>query len=184
MNPPDERRTRSLLRALRQQGCSQGSRCQRIWLGHRRRGRDHRLASQRIRQCACRRAPQLRGRADQLHSALHLRARAPASHWAISSGYGRFEDVATLLIIFVIIATAAAAAAESVAKLIYPTNYSNIALGLGAAIVGVIANVAVSEYKVRVGRGIGSESLTADGIHSRIDALVSASRSPTRFLTS
>jgi cation diffusion facilitator family transporter len=99
--------------------------------------------------------------------------RRPATR-RFSSGYGRFEDVATLLIIVVIIVTAAAAAAESVAKFIYPTNYSNIPLGLGAALVGVIANAGVSEYKVRVGRGIGSESLTADGIHSRIDALVSA----------
>jgi cation diffusion facilitator family transporter len=82
--------------------------------------------------------------------------------------------VATLLIIVVIIATAAVAAAESVAKLIHPVTYSSIPLSLGAALVGVIANLAVSEYKLRVGRGIGSESLEADGVHSRIDALVSA----------
>jgi cation diffusion facilitator family transporter len=99
--------------------------------------------------------------------------RRPATR-RFSSGYGRFEDVATLLIIVVIIATAAIAAAESVAKLIHPVTYSSIPLSLGAALVGVIANLAVSEYKLRVGRGIGSESLEADGIHSRIDALVSA----------
>jgi len=99
--------------------------------------------------------------------------RRPATR-RFSSGYGRFEDVATLLIIIVIIATAAVAAAESVAKLIHPATYSNIPLSLGAAVVGVIANLGVSEYKLRVGRGIWSESLEADGIHSRIDALVSA----------
>ncbi len=99
--------------------------------------------------------------------------RRPATR-RFSSGYGRFEDVATLLIIVVIIATAAVAAAESVAKLLYPTTYSNFPLSLGAALVGVIANLGVAQYKLRVGRGIGSESLTADGIHSRIDALVSA----------
>jgi cation diffusion facilitator family transporter len=99
--------------------------------------------------------------------------RRPATR-RFSSGYGRFEDVATLLIIIVIILTAAAAAAESIAKFIYPANYSNIPLGLGAALVGVIANLGVSEYKLRVGCGIKSESLAADGIHSRIDALVSA----------
>ena len=79
-----------------------------------------------------------------------------------------------MLIIVVIIVTAAVAAAESMAKLIYPMSYSNIPLSLGAALVGVVANLGVSEYKLRVGRGIGSESLAADGIHSRIDALVSA----------
>lgn len=99
--------------------------------------------------------------------------RRPATR-RFSSGYGRFEDVATLLIIVVIIVTAAVAAAESVAKFIYPTTYSNILLNLGAALVGVVANLGVSEYKLRVGRGIGSESLEADGVHSRIDALVSA----------
>lgn len=99
--------------------------------------------------------------------------RRPATR-RYSSGYGRFEDVATLLIIVVIIVTAAVAAAESIDKLIHPPTYSNIGFGLAAAVVGVIANLGVSEYKVRVGRGIGSEALEADGIHSRIDALVSA----------
>src|SRR5260370_8927605 len=47
-------------------------------------------------------------------------------------------------------------------------------LSMGAALVGVIGNLGVSIYKLRVGRGIGSESLAADGIHSRIDAVVSA----------
>ncbi|MHB8613902.1 MAG: cation diffusion facilitator family transporter [Candidatus Dormibacteraceae bacterium] len=98
--------------------------------------------------------------------------RRPATR-RFSSGYGRFEDVATLLIIVVIIATAAIAAAESVVKLIHPVTYSSIPLSLGAALVGVVANLGVSEYKLRVGRGIGSESLEADGVHSRIDALVS-----------
>src|SRR6266849_1380785 len=99
--------------------------------------------------------------------------RRPATR-RFPSGYGRFEDVATLLIIVVIIVTAAVAAAESVAKLLYPTTYSNFPLSLGAALVGVIANLGVSEYKLRVGRSIGSESLKTDGVHSRIDALVSA----------
>jgi cation diffusion facilitator family transporter len=99
--------------------------------------------------------------------------RRPATR-RYSSGYGRFEDVATLLIIVVIIVTAAVAAAESIGKLIQPVTYSNIPLSMGAALVGVVANLGVSVYKLRVGRGIGSESLAADGIHSRIDALVSA----------
>ncbi len=99
--------------------------------------------------------------------------RRPATR-RYSSGYGRFEDVATLLIIVVVIITAAVAAAESVQKLLQPTIYSNIGYGLAAAFVGVIANLGVSEYKVRVGRGIGSEALEADGVHSRIDAMVSA----------
>src|ERR1700724_1186627 len=71
--------------------------------------------------------------------------RRPATR-RFSSGYGRFEDVATLLIIV----TAAVAAAESVGKLIFPPTYSNIPYSLGAAVVGVIANLGVSEYKLTV----------------------------------
>jgi cation diffusion facilitator family transporter len=52
--------------------------------------------------------------------------------------------------------------------------YGNIGFSLLAAAAGVVANLAVSEYKVRVGRGIGSPALEADGVHSRIDAMVSA----------
>lgn len=100
-------------------------------------------------------------------------ARRPATR-RFPSGYGRIEDVATLLIVIVIVVTAAAAGYESVRRLIQPEVYRNIPLSLFAAAVGVVANVAVSEYKVRVGRGLGSTALEADGVHSRVDALVSA----------
>jgi cation diffusion facilitator family transporter len=70
--------------------------------------------------------------------------------------------------------TAAIAAVESVRKLIQPEQYTHIGFSLFAAAVGVVANLSVSEYKVRVGRGLGSTALEADGVHSRADALVSA----------
>ncbi len=100
-------------------------------------------------------------------------ARRPASR-RYTSGYGRIEDVATLLIIVVIVVTAAVAAWESIRKLIQPEEYGSVPLMLAAAAIGVVANLAVSEYKLRVGRRIGSTALAADGVHSRIDALVSA----------
>src|SRR5256885_112316 len=53
-------------------------------------------------------------------------------------------------------------------------SHSSAHYGNKDAVRAVIANLGVSEYKLRVGRGIGSESLAADGVHSRIDALVSA----------
>jgi cation diffusion facilitator family transporter len=100
-------------------------------------------------------------------------ARRPATR-RFASGYGRIEDVATLLILIVIIITAGVAAWQSVDKLLNPPTYSNIPFGLVAAAIGIIANLAVSEYKIRVGRGLNSSALEADGIHSRIDAVVSA----------
>jgi cation diffusion facilitator family transporter len=100
-------------------------------------------------------------------------ARRPATR-RFPSGFGRIEDIATLVIVLVIVVTAAVAAFESIRKLVQPEQYSNLWFSLVAAGAGVVANLAVSEYKVRVGRGLGSTALEADGIHSRADALVSA----------
>jgi len=100
-------------------------------------------------------------------------ARRPATrHYP--SGFGRIEDVATLLIVLVIVVTALVAFAESVRKFFVVEAYGSIGFSLLAAAAGVVANLSVSEYKIRVGRGIGSPALEADGVHSRIDALVSA----------
>ena len=89
------------------------------------------------------------------------------------AGFARIEDVATLLIVLVIVVTAALAAAESIRKLFVPEQLGNHWLSILAAAVGVVANLGVSEYKVRVGRALNSTALDADGIHSLIDALVS-----------
>jgi len=100
-------------------------------------------------------------------------ARRPATR-RYPSGFGRIEDVATLVIVLVIVVTALLAFAESVRKFFVVETYGNIAFGLLAAAAGVAGNLAVSEYKIRVGRGLGSPALEADGVHSRVDALVSA----------
>jgi len=102
-------------------------------------------------------------------------ARRPATR-RFTSGFGRVEDVATLVIILIIVFTAAAAAFESLGRLLSSEGYSisRIGAALLAAAIGVVANLGVSEYKIRVGRRIRSLALEADGIHSRLDALVSA----------
>lgn len=100
-------------------------------------------------------------------------ARRPATR-QFTSGFGRVEDVATLVIVVVIVVTAAAAAIESIARLTSNAAYTNVVPGLLAAAAGVVANLSVSEYKIRIGRRIRSKALEADGVHSRIDGLVSA----------
>ncbi|HEX6547647.1 MAG TPA: cation diffusion facilitator family transporter [Candidatus Dormibacteraeota bacterium] len=100
-------------------------------------------------------------------------ARRPATR-RFTAGFGRIEDVATLLIVVVIVVTAALAFWESVRKFFVAEDYGYVPFSLAAAAIGIVANLAVSGYKVRVGRGIHSTALEADGIHSRIDALVSA----------
>jgi len=87
-------------------------------------------------------------------------ARRPATR-RYPSGFGRIEDVATLVIVLVIVVTALLAFAESVRKFFVVETYGNIAFGLLAAAAGVAGNLAVSEYKIRVGRGLGSPALEA-----------------------
>ena len=99
--------------------------------------------------------------------------RRPATR-RFPAGFGRIEDVATLLIVLVIVVTAGVAAGESISRFLVPAAIGNVPFGLLAAGVGVVANLGVSEYKVRVGRSLHSAALEADGVHSRIDALVSA----------
>ncbi|HLZ93950.1 MAG TPA: cation diffusion facilitator family transporter [Candidatus Dormibacteraeota bacterium] len=100
-------------------------------------------------------------------------ARRPATR-RFTSGFGRVEDVATLVIVIVIVFTAAAAAFESLGRLISTEGYSHSVPAMVGALIGVVANVVASEYKIRVGRRIKSVALEADGLHSRLDALVSA----------
>lgn len=100
-------------------------------------------------------------------------ARRPATR-RFTAGFGRIEDVATLLIVVVIVVTAAVAFYESVRRLFVPEHYGFVLFGMAAAGIGVVANVAVAAYKIRVGRAINSPALAADGKHSQIDALVSA----------
>lgn len=100
-------------------------------------------------------------------------ARRPATH-RFTSGFGRVEDVATLVIVVVILITAAAAAFESIGRLLSSEGYTNPYAGLAATAIAAVANFGVAEYKVRVGRRIRSLALEADGLHSRLDGLVSA----------
>jgi cation diffusion facilitator family transporter len=89
-------------------------------------------------------------------------------------GYDRFEDLAGVGIVAIIALTAAAAAYESYRAMLRPKPVGHLALSMAAAVVGIIGNEAVAQYKIRIGRRIHSVALEADGIHSRIDGFVSA----------
>jgi cation diffusion facilitator family transporter len=89
-------------------------------------------------------------------------------------GYHRFEDLAGVGIVVIIALTAATAAYESYRAMVRPRPLGHLAVSMAAAVVGIIGNEVVAQYKVRVGRRIRSVALEADGIHSRIDGFVSA----------
>lgn len=88
-------------------------------------------------------------------------------------GYGRAEDVAGVVIVVVIFLSAVIAAYESIQKLIHPQPVSAIGWVIVAAIVGFLGNEAVAQFRVRIGREIGSAALIADGLHARADGFTS-----------
>lgn len=89
-------------------------------------------------------------------------------------GWQRAEDLAGLLIVLAIAASAALAGWDSVAALLDADHeVTNLPLAFAAAVVGVVGNEAVAQYKIRVGREIESVALVADGQHARTDGLAS-----------
>ncbi|WP_233507944.1 cation diffusion facilitator family transporter [Spongiactinospora gelatinilytica] len=100
-----------------------------------------------------------------------LGRRAPTRRYTY--GYGRAEDLAGVVIVLVIAVSAALAAYEAVDRLMHPRPVSNLLAVAGAAVVGFLGNQWVAQYRIRVGRKIGSAALVADGLHARTDALTS-----------
>jgi cation diffusion facilitator family transporter len=88
-------------------------------------------------------------------------------------GYQRFEDLAGLGIVVAIFASAALAGVESVLHLVSGSRPTHLAAGMAAAVVGIAGNEGVAQYKIAVGRRIGSEALIAEGTHSRADGAAS-----------
>lgn len=88
-------------------------------------------------------------------------------------GYHRAEDLAGIAIVLMIAASAVAAALEAAYHLVHPTEIQHATLVLGAGMIGFLGNEAVAQYRIRVGRRIGSAALVADGLHARTDGLTS-----------
>ena len=88
-------------------------------------------------------------------------------------GFGRFEDVAGLLIVVAIAASAALIIWESVGRLFEPRLIDHIPWVIAAGVIGALGNEFVARYRIKVGKVIGSEALIADGQHARSDALTS-----------
>jgi cation diffusion facilitator family transporter len=88
-------------------------------------------------------------------------------------GFGRFEDVAGLLIVVAIAASAALIIWESVGRLFEPRLIDHIPWVIAAGVIGALGNEFVARYRIKIGTVIGSEALIADGQHARTDALTS-----------
>ena len=88
-------------------------------------------------------------------------------------GYGRAEDIAGAIVLLFIAGSAVLSAIESLDHLLNPRTPTLIGLGMLAALIGIVGNEAVAQFKIKVGRQIGSAALIADGKHSRADGLTS-----------
>jgi cation diffusion facilitator family transporter len=103
--------------------------------------------------------------------AFRLARRPPTRRYPY--GYHRAEDVAGLAIVGLIAVSALAAAVEAVDRLVHPQPLDAAGWVLAAGVLGLVGNEAVAQYRIRVGRRIGSAALVADGLHARTDGLTS-----------
>ena len=99
-------------------------------------------------------------------------ARRPANR-AYTYGYGRAEDLAGVAIVGLIFFSACVAGYQSVTKLIYGSEVSHVGWVAVAGVVGFLGNELVAQFRIRVGKRIGSAALVADGQHARTDGFTS-----------
>jgi cation diffusion facilitator family transporter len=88
-------------------------------------------------------------------------------------GYGRAEDLAGLVVVAFIAGSAVLAAYQAIDRLLHPADVRLLwVVGL-AGVVGFAGNELVAQFRIRVGREIGSAALVADGLHARADGFTS-----------
>jgi cation diffusion facilitator family transporter len=88
-------------------------------------------------------------------------------------GYEGAEDIAGLGVAVVILASAIFAGVQSYQKLVSNSGTTDVRLGMAAAIVGMIGNLAVSRYKAHVAHQINSVTMQAEANHSWLDTVSS-----------
>jgi cation diffusion facilitator family transporter len=103
--------------------------------------------------------------------AFRLGRRTPTSRFTY--GYGKAEDVAGVAVLALIFGSAAFAGYEAIDRLMHPQKITYLGFVMAAAVVGAVGNEVVAQYRIRVGRRIGSAALEADGIHARTDGVTS-----------
>ena len=88
-------------------------------------------------------------------------------------GLHRTEDLAGLAIVLIIFFSGAYAIYEAINRFINPQDPSHLWVVVLAGLIGFVGNEWVAEYRIRVGRRIGSAALIADGQHARVDGITS-----------
>src|SRR5215218_2956775 len=88
-------------------------------------------------------------------------------------GYGRFEDLAGVMVVLIILFSAVVAGYQAIERLLNPQPVGLLWAVAVAGSVGFVGNEGVAVFRIRVGRQIGSAALIADGYHARTDGWTS-----------
>ena len=88
-------------------------------------------------------------------------------------GYGRVEDLAGVVIVLTILFSAIVAGYEAVDRLFHPRPVTHLWAVVAASVIGFLGNEAVAQFRIKVGKEIGSAALVADGYHARVDGFTS-----------
>ncbi|MBZ5735055.1 cation diffusion facilitator family transporter [Nocardioides sp. TRM66260-LWL] len=99
-------------------------------------------------------------------------ARRPAND-RLTYGYGRAEDLAGVVVVLMIALSSVLAAGEAIRRLLDPRAVDHVWAVALAGVIGFAGNEVVAQYRIRVGRQIGSAALVADGLHARTDGFTS-----------
>ena len=99
-------------------------------------------------------------------------ARRPAND-RFTYGYGRAEDLAGLFVVAMIALSSILAGWEAIRRLLHPQDVTHVWAVAAAGVIGFLGNELVAQYRIRVGRQIGSAALVADGLHARTDGFTS-----------
>ena len=81
--------------------------------------------------------------------------------------------MAGVAIVLTILFSAIVAGYESIYRFFHPQTVTYLWAVIIASIVGFLGNEAVAQFRIRVGKEIGSAALIADGHHARVDGLTS-----------
>jgi len=103
--------------------------------------------------------------------AFMLARRKPSNRFTY--GYGRVEDLAGVAIVLTILFSALVAGYESIDRFFRPQTVTYLWAVIVASVVGFLGNEAVAQFRIKVGKEIGSAALIADGYHARVDGLTS-----------
>ncbi|MDQ1326821.1 MAG: hypothetical protein QG641_101, partial [Candidatus Poribacteria bacterium] len=88
-------------------------------------------------------------------------------------GYGRVEDLAGIIVVLTILFSAIVAGYQSIERLIHPKPLDYMWAVAVASVIGFLGNEAVAQFRIKIGKEIGSAALVADGYHARVDGFTS-----------